>query len=706
MFRFRRVRRVSRAYTTSLTNEAMKRIRNIGIIAHVDAGKTTTTERMLYLAKATRRMGDVDAGTTVTDYMDQERTRGITVTSAAVTFQWKGHRINLIDTPGHVDFTIEVERSLRVLDGVVAILDGVAGVEAQTLSVWKQSDAYRLPKICFINKMDRPGANFDYCVEAIQSKLGADPLVTQLAIGSGRNFEGVLDLLTMRARRWHGGKMSEWAALSDDASSLRERAQTARRALIEKLADADEKTMECLVERLTLAFDSIAADEIRAGIARATCAGAVVPIVCGSALKGVGIDAVLDSVVDFLPPPPADESANEYAEEPRALAFKVLHDKQRGPLVFLRLYSGRLRPHTALYNVNRERREKATRLIEIFANEQREIKELLPGNIGVAVGFKETVTGDTLVSLAGHKKSREALAGLSVPDPVFYCTIEPDSASLQKDLDHALTCLAREDPSLRVVSDPESGRTILKGMGELHLEIVEDRIRKDFGVAASLGPLQIAYRETITSTATETANRSLSIGGQLNEVDITLRLSSATGRGPVETVTNECAKTRDAEIIEAVRSGIISACSRGPLVACPVVDVEVALLSLTTSPSASLSAVARCANECALKALSAAGPALLEPRMHLQISTPEEHLSAVLSDLSSLRSGIVEEVQTRQDFRVVLATAPLARLRGYAKEIRKLTHGTATFTMEFNSYALVAPHMQERTLKELKSFVY
>uniref|UniRef100_A0A8B9L2K0 Tr-type G domain-containing protein n=1 Tax=Astyanax mexicanus TaxID=7994 RepID=A0A8B9L2K0_ASTMX len=473
----------------AVVNPDISKIRNIGIMAHIDAGKTTTTERMLYYSGYTRALGDVDDGDTVTDYMAQERERGITIQSAAVTFDWKEHRVNLIDTPGHVDFTLEVERALRVLDGAVAVFDASAGVEAQTLTVWTQADKHKIPRMCFLNKMDKPGASLSYSVESIKRKLKANPVLLQIPIGSGKGFIGLVDLITKQRMTWEGKSWAEDGRvftsraleLTDDPDLLEEVSQ-ARGALIEQVADLDDEFAELLLGEYSDNFDTVPAEKLREAVRRVTLARKGVPVLCGSSLKNKGVQPLLDAITAYLPAPhERNHDLVWYKEDLCALAFKVVHDKQRGPLVFLRIYSGTLKPQSAVYNINRNGVERMSRLLLPFADHHVEIPSLSAGNIALTVGLKQTVTGDTIVSSkasaaaaarraqrlaeekkvsgrSGRESSSLVLAGVEVPEPVFFCSIEPPTMSKQADLDRALNCLQREDPSLKVRTDPDSGQ--------------------------------------------------------------------------------------------------------------------------------------------------------------------------------------------------------------------------------------------------------
>uniref|UniRef100_A0A7N9D8X3 Ribosome-releasing factor 2, mitochondrial n=1 Tax=Macaca fascicularis TaxID=9541 RepID=A0A7N9D8X3_MACFA len=647
----------------SIINPPIAKIRNIGIMAHIDAGKTTTTERILYYSGYTGSLGDVDDGDTVTDFMAQERERGITIQSAAVTFDWKGYRVNLIDTPGHVDFTLEVERCLRVLDGAVAIFDASAGVEAQTLTVWRQADKHNIPRICFLNKMDKTGASFKYAVESIREKLKAKPLLLQLPIGEAKTFKGVVDVVTKEKLLWNSnsndGKDFERKPLLEmsDPELLKETTE-ARNALIEQVADLDDEFADLVLEEFSENFDLLPAEKW-------------------------------------------------YKDDLCALAFKVLHDKQRGPLVFMRIYSGTIKPQLAIHNVNGNCTERISRLLLPFADQHVEIPSLTAGNIALTVGLKHTATGDTIVSskssaLAAarraeregekkHRQNNEAervlLAGVEIPEPVFFCTIEPPSVSKQPDLEHALKCLQREDPSLKVRLDPDSGQTVLCGMGELHIEIIHDRIKREYGLETYLGPLQVAYRETILNSvrATDTLDRTLGDKRHLVTVEVEARPTETSSVTPVieyaESISEGLLKVSK----EAIESGIHSACLQGPLLGSPVQDVAITVYSLTIHPGTSTTMISACVSRCVQKALKKADKQVLEPLMNLEVTVARDYLSPVLADLAQ-RRGNIQEIQTRQDNKVVIGFVPLADIMGYSTVLRTLTSGSATFALELSTY--------------------
>ncbi|KAM5264376.1 ribosome-releasing factor 2, mitochondrial [Ctenodactylus gundi] len=710
----------------SIINPPIAKIRNIGIMAHIDAGKTTTTERILYYSGYTRSLGDVDDGDTVTDFMAQERERGITIQSAAVTFDWKGYRVNLIDTPGHVDFTLEVERCLRVLDGAVAVFDASAGVEAQTLTVWRQADKHKIPRICFLNKMDKTGASFNYAVESIKEKLKAKPLLLQLPIGEAKTFKGVVDVVNKEKLIWSSnsddGKDFQRKPLLEmsDPELLKETVE-ARNALIEQVADLDDEFAGLVLGEFSENFDLLPAEKLQMAIHRVTLAQTAVPVLCGSALKNKGVQPLLDAITMYLPSPEERnyEFLQWYKDDLCALAFKVLHDKQRGPLVFMRIYSGTLKPQLALYNINGNCTERISRLLLPFADQHVEIPSLTAGNIALTVGLKHTATGHTMVSskssalAAARRPEREGrgkhrpnsegqrllLAGVEVPEPVFFCTIEPPSLAKQPDLDHALKCLQREDPSLKVRLDPDSGQTVLCGMGELHIEIIHDRIKREYGLETYLGPLQVAYRETILSSAraTDTLDRTLGDKRHLVTIELETRPVEAPSVTPVITYAESVSEDLLKASHEAIENGIHSACQQGPLLGFPIQDVAVTLHSLIIHPGTSTTMISACVSRCVQKALKKADKQVLEPLMSLEVTVNGDYLGPVLADLAQ-RRGNIQEIQTRQDSKVVTGFVPLAETMGYSTVLRTLTSGSATFALEFSTYQAMSLQDQNALL--------
>ncbi|KAM3599880.1 uncharacterized protein V6R79_013261 [Siganus canaliculatus] len=720
----------------AVANPDISRIRNIGIMAHIDAGKTTTTERMLFYSGYTRALGDVDDGDTVTDFMTQERERGITIQSAAVTFDWKSYRINLIDTPGHVDFTLEVERALRVLDGAVAVFDASAGVEAQTLTVWRQAEKHHVPCVCFLNKMDKPAANLSFSIDSIRQKLKANPVLLQIPIGSGKNFSGVVDLLTNQKLTWKpaslggDGRTFERKPLDQlDEAELLQEVSEARTALIEQVADLDDEFAELLLTNFSDDFDAVPPNKLQEAVRRVTLARKGVPVLCGSSLKNKGVQPLLDAITDYLPAPSErhHDLVRWYKDDLCALAFKVLHDKQRGPMVFLRIYSGTLKPQTAVHNINRNSTEKMSRLLVPFADQHVEIPSMTAGNIALTVGLKQTVTGDTIVSSkasaaaaarragkdsrAGKQRGEHdsvVLSGVEVPDPVFFCTIEPPTMAKQADLENALNCLQREDPSLKVRLDPDSGQTILCGMGELHIEIIHDRIRREYGIETHLGPLQVAYRETVLREASITDTLDRTVGERRHVVSAELTVSSAdifASGGSCELAFAEELKGQlSAEMQEAVENGANSAYLQGPLLGYPLLGVSTLIQNITIEAGTSAAMVSACVSRCILKAMKLAGGQILEPLMSLEVTVGEEHLSSVLGDLAQ-RRGTVRDIQSRQSDKVLLATVPLAEMMGYSTVLRTLTSGNATFSLELDTYEAMNPQDQNTLLKRMSGLL-
>ncbi|XP_072310588.1 ribosome-releasing factor 2, mitochondrial [Eucyclogobius newberryi] len=702
-------------------------IRNIGIMAHIDAGKTTTTERMLFYSGYTRALGDVDDGDTVTDFMAQERERGITIQSAAVTFDWNNHRINLIDTPGHVDFTLEVERSLRVLDGAVAVFDASAGVEAQTLTVWRQAQKHHVPCIGFLNKMDKPMANLDLCIESIREKMQTTPILLQIPVGCGRSFSGIVDLITNQKLLWttksngDDGRCYKVEPLEEsDEPSLVQAAKEARSNLIEQVADLDDEFADVLLTDFSDNFDAVPSIKIKEALRRVTLAHKGVPILCGSSLKNKGVQPLLDAIIAYLPNPNQrhHDIIQWYKDDLCALAFKVIHDKQRGPLVFVRIYSGTLKAQTAVQNINRDGIERMSRILVPFANQYVEIPSITAGNIALTVGLKQTVTGDTIVASkasaaaalrrAQNKLGKKGenvnviLTGVEVPDPVYFCTIEPPSMAKQADLENALSCLQREDPSLKVRVDPDSGQTILCGMGELHIDIIHDRIRREYGIETHLGPLQVAYRETIIHQAKTADTLDRTIGDRRHVVTVELKV------GPTDDIGNSCKITIQKELHhqlspdlkDAIENGVHSSYLQGPLLGYPVQGVSTVIQSVSLEPGTSLAMVSACVSRCVQKAMKAAGAQVLEPVMSLEVTVGEDYLSSVLGDLAQ-RRGTIRDIQSRRYDKVLLAMVPLAEMMGYSTILRSLTSGTATFSLELDTYEAMNPQDQNILLKRV-----
>jgi elongation factor G len=670
----------------------IERYRNIGIMAHIDAGKTTTTERILYYTGKSHKIGEVHEGAATMDWMEQEKERGITITSAATTCFWNNHRINIIDTPGHVDFTIEVERSLRVLDGAVTVFDGVAGVEPQSETVWRQADKYGVPRMCFVNKLDRTGANFYRCVDMIKDRLGAVALVLQLPIGAEENFQGVVDLLEMRAIVWKGeelGAKFEYEAIPAD---LAEKAKEYREKLIETAVEADDEAMDKYLNggEFTVA-------ELKACIRKGTIAGKFVPVLTGSAFKNKGVQPMLDAVVDFLPSPidvPAingvhpDTEAEDFRKsddkEPFAgLAFKIMNDPFVGSLTFVRVYSGVLLSGEAVTNTVKDKKERIGRMLLMHANNREDVKEAYAGDIVAVAGLKDTTTGDTLC----NPDKPIILERMDFPEPVIEIAVEPKSKADQEKMSLAISRLIAEDPSLRVKSDEETGQTILKGMGELHLEIIVDRMKREFNVEANIGAPQVAYRETFTK-ATElsyTHKKQSGGSGQFAKIKVTFT-PNEPGAG-YEFINEISGGAIPKEFIPAVDKGIQSAAEQGPIAGFPTIDFKATLTDGgyhdVDSSALAFEIAARAAFR---EAMQSATPVLLEPIMNVEVVTAEEYMGDVIGDLNS-RRGQINSMDDRGNAKVIKAKVPLANMFGYVSQLRSLSQGRAQFTMEFANYA-------------------
>lgn len=693
----------------------IQEIRNIGIMAHIDAGKTTTTERILFYTGMSHRLGEVDEGTTVTDHLPEEQKRGITITSAAITCFWREHKINLIDTPGHVDFTIEVERSLRVLDGAIAVFDAVAGVEPQSETVWRQANHYQVPRIAFVNKMDRVGATLTRTVHMLQERLAAHPIVLQLPLGMEAEFSGVIDLLSLEEISWLDdlGQNLQRTALSPQ-HPLYEDAVLAREALVESVGEVDDEVMAVYLE---LGAEGVPLELLRAGIRRAAITNQGVPVLCGSSLKNRGVQLLLDAIIDYLPSPldlppvvairTSDQTRVERkpsVEEPLlALAFKVVHDPHRGPLIFFRVYSGVLKVKEALLNSTRDRKERVQRVLQIQANKTQEIDTIDAGNIAAAVGLKFTTTGDTLV-LASDKEP-VVLAGMEIPEPVIFRSIEARTTADQPVLSEALEKIQREDPSVRVFVDPDSGQTLIGGMGELHLEVLVERILREYKVAANVGRPQVVYRETIGEIYTKSLEYDREIGGKRHYAQITIELSPRSrGEGNLFVAELQPQNSLSADFVAAVQEGIVDGYTRGPLLGYPVVDVCARLKAAAYLEGATNVASFRTAASMALmEALEAANPHLLEPVMSVEVVVAEEFTGSVVSDLNG-RRGRVQGMEPRKNFQVIQAEVPLAEMVGYATALRSATQGRASYTMQFSRYAQVPLELQASIVAKVRGY--
>jgi elongation factor G len=679
------------ANPSSIREFPLAKTRNIGIMAHIDAGKTTTTERILYYTGRTYKLGEVHEGGTVMDWMVQEQERGITITSAATTCRWRDTWINLIDTPGHVDFTVEVERSLRVLDGAVAVFDAVAGVEPQTETVWRQANKYKVPRMCFVNKMDRVGADFDRTVAMIRDRLEAMPAVVQLPIGAEGGFEGVIDLLKMRALVWVEGMGETWET-RDIPEHLLEAAEEARSALIDVVSNFDDNVMERYVSE-----QEITAEDLRKGLRMATIASELVPVLCGSAFKNKAVQPMLDAVVDYLPSPldvPPTQgveprTGNEIEREPRddepfsALAFKIMSDPFVGKLTYLRVYSGTLEKGTTVLNSSRDRKERIGRILQMHANHREDRDAVYTGDIVAVVGLKSTTTGDTLCEIA-HPILLESL---EFPEPVIHVAVEPKTKADQDKLSKALFALSEEDPTFRVRSDQETGQTVISGMGELHLEVLVDRMLREFRVDANVGKPQVAYRETIRDSVHKIEERYIrQTGGRGQYGHVVIDIEPTGPGGGFEFVDKVTGGVIPKEYIPAVDAGIQEAMNSGVLAGFPIVDLRVTLVYGSYHDVDSSEMAFKIAGSMAFKkAVRAARPVLLEPIMEVEVVTPDENLGDVIGDLSS-RRGRVEGMEQRGSSHVVQAQVPLSDMFGYATDLRSRTQGRATYTMQFDSY--------------------
>jgi len=678
----------------------LEKTRNIGIMAHIDAGKTTTTERILYYTGINYKIGEVHEGTATMDWMVQEQERGITITSAATTCHWRDHRVNIIDTPGHVDFTIEVERSLRVLDGAVAVFCSVGGVEPQTETVWRQADKYRVPRLAFVNKMDRLGADFFRVVKMIEDRLGARTVVMQLPIGAEDKFSGIVDLVTMKAVVWEDESLGAKFHEEPIPSELKAQAEEYREKLVEAAADCDENIMMKYLDG-----KEVTEAEIRSAIRSGTLSLKVVPILCGSAFRNKGVQPMLDAVVDYLPSPldippvtgvepgttkPAERPAKDDAPF-SALAFKIMTDPFVGTLTFFRVYSGTLNSGASIYNSTKSKRERIGRLLKMHANKREEIKEVYAGDIAAAVGLKTATTGDTLCD----ENKPIVLESIDFPDPVISIAIEPKSKADQERLGLSLQKLATEDPSFKVRTDEETGQTIISGMGELHLEIIVDRLLREFNVGANVGKPQVAYKETVRKKVEQQGRFVRQTGGRGQYGDVWITLEPQQPGVGFEFVDAVKGGSIPREYIPAVEKGIKEATENGPLAGYPVVDVKATLFDGSYHDVDSSEIAFKIAGSMAFKeAARKANPVLLEPIMAVEVVVPEEFMGDVIGDISS-RRGKVLGMDTRPAAQAIDARVPLAQMFGYATDLRSMTQGRATYTMQFSHYEPVPAAVAE-----------
>ncbi|CAF4866714.1 unnamed protein product [Pieris macdunnoughi] len=743
-----------RTYCSSLGGEPnnMEKIRNIGILAHIDAGKTTTTERMLFYSGTIRTMGEVHHGNTVTDYMEQERQRGITITSAAVSFPWNGYQLNLIDTPGHIDFTMEVEQSLAVLDGAIVVLDASAGVEAQTLTVWRQANGYQVPRILYLNKMDRADADVSICEQSIRDKLRALPLLLHAPVMHEGRLVGLIDLVTLEEVVWSSGRGQNLnkRKLSEATDGKQwERAMTDHRQIIDRLSSIDDELADMIIQQESL--DNIDTEDIVNAIRRCTLNMSAFPVLCGSSYKNIGVQTLMDGVISYLPNPIEGSRLQKYfGADLCARAFKVQHDDQRGVLTFLRLYGGEFTKAQKIYNIARDSSEQAGALYVALADEYRPVERVTAGNIAVVSGLKATMTGDLVTSsnaAASRAKSRlrevlndpkqteqllvpsarqrlqaiedpstddiaDVLLGIgtTIPEPVFLCSIEPPSAAYQSSLETALEELQREDPSLRITSDEETGQMVLAGMGELHLEIIKERIIREYKIDVELGPPQIAYKEALIGSSKFTVNVDRKIGSARQQVKITL--SAKTVKGVSQEKMLRFDKTAESaanlshihpRYEQAILRGVHSAVLHGPKLGCPLVDVQATLHWLEVGRGTADTAVSAAAVQCLRKIFELSGSMLLEPVMSLQIVVPESHSARVMADLTRRRADI-NHIHIRHGNKVIDCLAPLSELVGYSSTLRSLSSGLATFTMEFHSNRQMSQYDEEKAITSITGF--
>lgn len=743
-----------RYYSSSRDKEKnnIESIRNIGILAHIDAGKTTTTERMLFYSGKIRSMGEVHHGNTVTDYMEQERQRGITITSAAVSFPWRGGQINLIDTPGHIDFTMEVEQSLAVLDGAVIVLDGSAGVEAQTLTVWRQAQNYRLPRLFYLNKMDRNDADAEACVRSIQDKLHATPLLLHHTVRHEGKIIGLVDLITLeeiiftkgRGQSYQNRKLTE----GSDGKKW-EAAMFDHRQLIDTLSSLDDELADSIISKESLEIEP---DEVISALRRCTIGMKGFPVLCGSSYKNIGVQMLMDGVTMYLPSPQEGHRLYKcFGQDLAARAFKVQHDEQRGVLTFLRLYSGEINKGQKIYNVGQDKSEQGGSLYVALADEYKPVETVTSGNIAVVSALKTTMSGDLVTSTqaaANRAKGRlaavlgepgaaeeltlpsarlrlqtldsqpnpEELAevllgmGTTIPEPVFLCSVEAPSTSQQNALEAALAELQREDPSLRVITDEETGQMVLAGMGELHLDIIKERIIREYKIEVELGPLQIAYKEALVGERKETLSVDRKIGGTRQVAKVTISAKNVKGLPADKVLRLDKSGDSAANLaniyprhMQAIKRGIDNALLHGPKLGSPMLDVQVTLHWFEAGRGTSDTVITATVAQCLRKIFEGTESILLEPVMSLEVVCPQSHSARVLTDLNRRRVEI-QHIHVRHDNKVVECLAPLSELLGYSSSLRSLSSGLATFSMEFHSHRQMSPYDEERAIKSIMGY--
>nr|WP_279672231.1 elongation factor G [Flexivirga meconopsidis] len=690
----------------------LTKVRNIGIMAHIDAGKTTTTERILFYTGINYKIGEVHDGAATMDWMEQEQERGITITSAATTAFWKGYQINLIDTPGHVDFTVEVERNLRVLDGAVAVFDGKEGVEPQSETVWRQADKYGVPRMCFINKMDKMGADFYFSVQTMVDRLGATPLVMQLPIGAESDFTGVVDLVRMKALVWRGEtKLGEDYEVEDIPADLQDKADEYRSQLVEKVAESDEELLEKY-----LGGEELTEDEITAGVRKLTLAGEVNPVFCGTAFKNKGVQPLLDAVIAYLPSPldlppteghkPGDEETeitrNPSSEEPfAALAFKIATHPFFGTLTYIRVYSGSIASGSPVMNSTKGKKERLGKLFQMHSNKENPVEKASAGHIYAVIGLKDTTTGDTLSDL----NEQIILESMTFPEPVIHVAIEPKTKGDQEKLSTAIQKLAQEDPTFSVRLDEETGQTVIGGMGELHLDILVDRMKREFKVEANVGAPQVAYRETIRRPVEKfdyTHKKQTGGSGQFAKVQLSIEPMDTT-EGELYEFDNKVTGGRvPREYIPSVDQGIQEAMQLGILAGYPLVGVKATLLDGAYHDVDSSEMAFKIAGSMALKEMARkADPALLEPMMAVEVRTPEDYMGDVVGDINS-RRGQIQAMEDISGAKVVKAVVPLSEMFGYVGDLRSKTQGRANYTMQFDSYAEVPRNVADEIIKKIR----
>ena len=681
----------------------LNRVRNIGIAAHIDAGKTTTSERILFFTGVSHKIGEVHEGAATMDWMEQERERGITITSAATTCFWKDHQINLIDTPGHVDFTIEVERSMRVLDGAVAVFCAVGGVQPQSETVWRQANKYGVPRMVFVNKMDRTGANFFGVEQQIKDRLKANPVPIQIPIGAEDTFKGVVDLVTMKALTWDDAKGPSLPDIGEIPAELKDKAEEYRAKMIEAIAETDDALMEKF-----FAGEELSEDEIKKGIKKGCLSMTIIPMLCGTAFKNKGVQPLLDAVIDYLPAP--DEVAeikgvyddgsevsvaNSDDGEFAGLAFKIMTDPFVGQLTFVRVYRGCLESGSYVYNSVKGKKERIGRLLRMHSNKREEVKEIYAGEIGAVVGLKDTFTGDTLTG----EKDHVILEKMDFPDPVISVAVEPKTKADQEKMGLALQKLAQEDPSFRVSTDEESGQTIISGMGELHLEIIVDRMLREFKVEAEVGQPQVAYRETIKSTVEQEYKYAKQSGGRGQYGHVFLRIEPVEAGSGFTFVNDIKGGVVPKEYIPAVEKGCQEALQNGILAGYPVEDVKITLFDGSYHEVDSSEMAFKLAASMGFKeGAKKANPAILEPMMKVEVETPEEYMGDVIGDLNK-RRGQVNSMDERSGNKIVTAFCPLSQMFGYSTDLRSQTQGRATYSMEFDHYEEVPRNVADEIIK-------